>query len=294
MGFSLSPLVTSPELSHSFTVEMLKSGEIDILSVFNDKLLVGRKNFPQLFILSQEGNHLETFTIDSDGFIDATWTLYGNIVYTTSKSKLVMLKTLSGELIAYTQMTNPQDISVSNDGVIYLADAKAGIYQSTDDGISWNLVFKHCDGWLSRQVVKVNTDHGEEFWVLERGNIFSKNVHLRVYGEVDKRKTLRGSSVPLKDNNLNTPDGRRINLVDSKLLYDGYNSIFLSECYNKAVHLFSVNGHYLCQLLSSCHIKNQPYRLAMDKECQQLYVGQKGGVVDVFKLIYGDNEGSLI
>ena len=52
--------------------------------------------------------------------------------------------------------------------------------------------------------------------------------------------------------------------------------------------MWSVNGQYHCQLLSSHHIKNLPCRLAVDKERQLLYVGQDESVVGVFKLTYGE------
>ena len=63
-------------------------------------------------------------------------------------------------------------------------------------------------------------------------------------------------------------------------------NIFLSDCNNNAVHVFSVNGQYHCQLLSSLHIKNKPSSQAVDKERQLLYVGQDNSVVGVFKLNY--------
>ena len=282
---SLQPLVSSAELSFSFIVNQLKSEVVDILAVFKDKLLIGRKRSSQLFLSSQDGKCIKTFQLKNDGYIHASWTPRGNIVYTTSSSKRVTVMSKSGYIIKHTAMTEPQDISVSN-GFIYLADAKAGIYQSTDDGISWNFVFKQSDGWLCRQVIKVTNDNSDEFWIQERGNIISRNAHLRIYSEADKQQTQHGFAARLKDISLKTPDGRKINLVDSRLLYDGYNNVYLNECDNKAVHLLSVNGQYHSQLLSPNHLKNQPYRLALDKGCRLLFVGQRWGVVEVFKLIY--------
>ena len=61
-------------------------------------------------------------------------------------------------IITHTQMTNLMYISISSDDSVYLADGKKGVYQSTDDGISWSLVFKSTDGWHCEQVFKVTTD----------------------------------------------------------------------------------------------------------------------------------------
>ena len=99
---------------------------------------------------------------------DATWTPRGNIVYTTCPSNKVVVMSESGKVITtHTQMTLPQYLSVSSDNIIYLADSETGVYQSTDDGISWSLVFKSTDEWHCWQVIKVTTNHCDDFWTLE-------------------------------------------------------------------------------------------------------------------------------
>ena len=191
----------------------------------------------------------------------------------------------SGKVITtHTQMTSPGRLSVSSDDIIYLADSETGVYQSTDDGVSWSLVFESTDGWYCRQVIKVTTDHSDDFWTLERSYNYI-NYHLRVYS-VDRRRS--DGNVTWRDINVPTTDGKLIDLSGSSLSYDGNMNIFLSDLYNKAVHMFSVNGQYHCQLLSSHHFESEPYRLAVDKERHLLYVGQERGVVKVFKLTYGE------
>ena len=277
--------MTSSQLLQNFTVDQLKSLGVNILSVFNDKLLVSCVGLSQLFIYSREGRHLSTITtINNDKLWDATWTPRGNIVYTTCYSNKVVVMSESGKVITtHTQMKDPRYLSVSNDDIIYLADYKTGVYQSTDDGVSWSLVFKSTDGWHCWQVIKVTTDHSDDFWTLEESD--NNNWHLRVYS-VDRRRS--DGNVTWRDINVTTTDDKHIDLSGSSLSYDGNMNIFISDYYNKAVHVLSVNGQYHCQLLSSHHIKNKPCRLAVDKERQLLYVGQKGNVVGVFKLTYGD------
>ena len=252
--------------------------------MFNDKLLVSGGGLSQLFIYSREGRHLSTITTnDNDQLRDATWTPRGNIVYTTWFSNRVVVMSESGKVITtHTQMTEPRCLSVSYDDIIYLADLETGVYQSTDDGVSWSLVFKSTNRQHCKQVIKVTTDHSDDFWTPEDIGI---NYHLRVYS-VDRR--LSDDKVTWRDIYVPTTDGKHIDLSYSSLSYDGNMNIFLSDRYNKAVHVFSVNDEYHCQLLSSHHIKNDPYRLAVDKKLQLLYVGQGYGVVGVFKLTYGD------
>ena len=274
--------MTSSQLLLNFTVDQLKGWWFDILSVFNNKLLVSGYGLSQLFIYSCEGRHLSIITTnDNDKLCDATWTPRGNIVYTTWDSNKLVVMSESGEVIAtHTRMTKPRYLSVSSDDIIYLADYRTGVYQSTDDGVSWSLVFKSTDGWYCIQVIKVTTDHSDDFWTLEESD--NDSYHLGVYS-VDRRRS--DGNVTWRDINVPTTDGKHINLShSSRLSYDGNVNIFLSDYHNKAVHVLSVNGQYHCQLLSSHHIKNKPWRLAVDKERQLLYVGQEGSVVCVFEL----------
>ena len=277
--------MTSSQLLQNFTADQLKNDWANKLSVFNDKLLVSCAGLSQLFIYSREGRHLSTITTNNnDELWDATWTPRGNIVYTTWYSNEVVVMSESGKVITtHTQMTKPQHLSVSSDDIIYLADYETGVYQSTDDGVSWSLVFKSTDGWHCYQVIKVTTDHSDDFWTLEKSDNYS--YHLGVYS-VDRRRS--DGNVTWRDINVPTTDGKHINLSWSSLSNDGNLNFFLNDYYNKAVHMFSVNGQCHCQLLSSHHFKNEPCRLAVDKERQLLYVGQAKGVVGVFKLTYGD------
>ena len=280
--------MTSFQLLQNFAVDQLEDCGVNILLVFNDKLLVSRYGLSQLFIYSREGRHLSTITTNNyDELWDATWTPHGNIVYTTcDNSNKVVVMSKSGEVITtHTQMASPRYLSVSNDDIIYLADSQTGVYQSTDDGVSWSLVFKSTDGWHCYHVIKVTTDHSDDFWTLEYSDI--NYWHLRVYS-VDRRRS--DGKLTWRDINVIITDGENIDLSGYiRLLYDGNMNIFLSDYHNKAVHVLSVNGH--CQLLSSHHFKNKPHILAVGKERQSLYIGQDGGVVGVFKLTYGDGGG---
>ena len=283
----------SSQFSLNFTVSQLESRYVDILSVFNNKLLVGSEGYSQLFIYSHEGRYLSTITINDndqlstsniDSVCDATWTPHGSIVYTTKNNKLVVISA-SGEVSTpQTQIKCPQKLHVSSDGIIYLTDTDwtigLNVYQSTDDGVSWSLVFKIAGRMqFYKELFKVATDHVDEFWILKRridSPVFREQINSFVYC-MNKRRS----------------DGtftRRNIKVDEyvNLFYDGNMNIFLSDWSNEVVYVLSANGQYHCQLLSSRQIKNFPCKLVVDKERQLLYIGESKGVVEVFELTYGD------
>ena len=263
----------------------MKDWRVDILSLFKDKLLVSSSYLSQLIICSREGHHRLTIaTNDNDKLRDATWTPQGNIVYTTYSNKVVVISESGKINSTHTHMKVPWHLSVSNDDVIYLVDLASyygGVYQSTNEGVSWSLVFKSLYGWNCEQLIKVATKSSDVFWTWESNGI-NKHLHVyNVYGRsFDGNMTWRDI--------FPTTDGKHIDLSHSSLSYDGNMNIFLSDQNNQAIHVLSVNGQYRYQLLSSHQIKNKPWRLAVDKERQLLYIGQTGRVVGVFKLIYGE------
>ena len=279
----------SSQLLLNFTVSQLESQCVDILSVFNDKLLVGSEGHSQLFIYSREGRHLLTIAInDNDWLLDATWTPRGNIVYTTYGDKVVVISE-SGEVSTpQTHIRGSQKFHVSSDDIIYLTATDwhigLGVYQSTDNGVSWSLVFNIAGEWqLSTELIKVATDHVDEFWILKRAtshSLLTRYKNLFVYCR-DKRR----SDGTVTQRNISV--GEYVNLSSVSLSYDGNMNIFLNDWSNEVVHVLSVNGQYHYPLLSSIQIKSCPWKLVVDKERQLLYIGENKGVVEVFKLTYG-------
>ena len=269
---------------------------VNILSVFNGKLLVGCDLFSKLFIYSHDCRHFSTIAIidtDDSKLLEAIWTPRGNILYTTWKilpdygrTCSVVAASESGKVIAtQTQMACLALLSVSNENVIYLADNVGTVYQSTDDGISWSVVFKSTDGLELLQVIKVTTDHSDDFWILGWNKKYKH--HLLVYNM--DRRYLTGI-VTWRHVNVSTTDDKHIDLLSScsRLLYDGKTNIFISNC-KETVHVFSLNGLCHSQLQSLHNFEKRTYSMAIDKERQLLYVGQEG-FVKVLKLKYG-NEG---
>ena len=172
--------------------------------------MVSNGHISQLFIYSRDCHFLSTILInDSDELWDATWTPSGKIIYTTFNSKKEVIISESGKVdTTHTQMKLPRHLSVSN-AIIYLADWKTGVYQSTNGGLSWNLVLKSTtEGSHCRKVMNMTTDHSDDLWTLEETN--ASNDRLRVYS-VDKRRN--NGNPTSKDANISLPDGNQINFV---------------------------------------------------------------------------------
>ena len=286
----------SSQLLLNFSFNRLNFSEATILSVSNDKLLISddRGYTFQFLIYSCEGHHRSNITTNNSVY-DATWTPHGYIVYTAKNSTMyttrrstmkIVVMTEFGEVISeYTQIKYAEHLSVFND-VIYLTASGRNVHQSTDDGISWSHIFKSPQNplWSISQLIRVTTNHSDDFWILN----IDANQHFQ----------LGVCSVDMKRSDDNF-EWRIINVKDHAYIamhslcsisYDGKMFIFLGDFTTQAVHVFSVNGQYHCQLLSEKHLSALPIQLSVDKDRQLLYVSQTGGVIGVLKLIYGGGE----
>ena len=274
--------MTSCQLSLNFTIEESMSRAVRILSIFNDKLLVTTSD-SKLIIYSCEGLYLSTITAnDISNLGDATWTPQDNIMYATigDVNKIVVISETDEE-ITHTHLESPGSFSISDDGIIYLSEA-SGIYQSSNDGINWSRIFNYTYGFINnRQVIKVNAEKNDDFWTLERSHT-ARNLPVC---SIERNRFDR--NVTCRDISLIKTDGNPIDLSFSSLAYDGDLNIFVSEIDKKAIHVLSVSGQYRYQLLSPHGIRNRPWKLAIDKESQLIYVGQDYGLVEAFKLTYG-------
>jgi hypothetical protein len=79
---------------------------------------------------------------------DAVWTTDGHIVCTIASQSVLRL-THDGDIVANNSMPAPTTLYADADGVIYLTDTYAGVYRSTDNGITWNSLLNTTmdDGW---------------------------------------------------------------------------------------------------------------------------------------------------
>jgi hypothetical protein len=110
---------------------------------------------------------------------------------------------------------------------------------------------------------------------------YGKKRRLSIY-----KRNRRGAVVR---NVVSLPSQTLINLAGSRLAYDGRTSIFLSDYKNKAVHVWSVNGQYDHQLLSSVDFTGKPSFLTVDEQRRLMYVAQSDSTIKVFKLRYSQD-----
>jgi hypothetical protein len=259
-----------------------------ILSVSSeDHFLYGQLGDQQLYIYSVEHRHLKSISLlDDDILGDAAWTPLGHIVYAADNNEKVVVMTRNGEFVTQINNLAPSRFYISPDDVIYLANFERGVYQSTDDGVTWSHVLEVAADWKCVQVIKVSSEiNMNTFWTVETFYEDDNNWRLRMY-TVDKRQD--SNNVIWRD--ITLPSHVDIDLRYAKLAYDGHTNIFVTDTGNKVVHVWSVSGQYVCNLLSSQQFaKNdtKPIRVAVDTRGNHtIYVGQTKGIVGMFELEY--------
>jgi hypothetical protein len=107
-----------------------------------------------------------------DRVIDAVWSpREHHIVCTTVNTQTTVVMSLSGDVVHQTQMIAPRYLSVSLDNEIYVTSTTNGIYYSTDNGTSWNILLSKRDySWEFTQALKVTSNSDSSnytVWVIE-------------------------------------------------------------------------------------------------------------------------------
>ena len=276
-SFSNSNVPYSRLQCSSFPITMFRipdhNSKVEVLSAFNGKILACSRYPSQFIIYSQTGDQLSTIAAnDISQLCDAIWTPRGNILYTTYCNKVTVISE-NGQVIAQNKMQSPMCLSVFN-GNIYLADWNIGAFQSTDDGVNWSLVFSSPNEWNCWQVIKVEAAHNNNFWTL---SVYRQtdNFNLRIYN------VNNNGDVTWKDISPPTIDNKEINMNKSSLTYDGKTNIFLSNWYDKCIHVLSLDGQSHHQILSQ--LTHKPCKVAVDEKGGLLYVGENDGIVEVFE-----------
>ena len=262
------------ELLFNFTVDELKPCGIT-LSVFKDKVLFSCPNRQKFVVYSLDGRFKSSIAV-KDFFHSVMWTPQGNIIYTTSNQKVVIMSAETKETLTSIEGFY---FSVSYDSIIYLNN-EGCLYQSADEGVSWTFVLKPSLGLdCVYDMVKVTSPKNDDFWFRECNYT---HCFLRVYS-VDKRISSR-LLVTWRDISQFCNSIDYENLKFARLLYDGTANIYL-RLGNGSIYVHSVNGQYQGLLQSSYRIINMMWSMSTDQQRQLLYVGQSDGesLVGVFK-----------
>jgi hypothetical protein len=264
---------------------------VDILSAHNNLLIIAQRGRHEFFIYNSNGSYLQTLPAHNS-LLDITWTPHGNIVYSTLNYTVT---TISGEGtdMAKTQLSLPQQFSVSADGAIYLSEVPKGLYRSCDDGMNWTLVFESPDSEYPVQAIKVSSPEQQHtvFWtvplVVSNGQMTNGTVkhthYLRVF---DKMKVGLITLPPIES----YVDPR---LSEPRLAFDKHSTVFLTR--GGLVYTLPTDYHLRDdrqrQPLALIRLSNDStaWFATVDSLNDVLYVGKSCGVVGVYNLTYDLN-----
>ena len=290
--------MASSELSFNINIHALKNHHIDILSVYNNKLLLGASSTAALYTLVLEPIcNLSIIQLSEVHLYDAIWMSNGNIMY-ASYDKVVVI-TESGEVVYETFMPSPRFLTQLRSysiisGNFYLADYNHGYFESSDEGRTWQRMFRSSggwptpsDGWHAKQIVnKYMSITGETWCTIEMRPASPPEYRLRIYRVNKMISSFSSFALSWADVRINSSvvGTQLINLADCKLFFDICFGIFLNDSGNNIVYILSDTFSSAdAQILWFKNISS-PYVTAMDRNLTQLlFVGQKFGQVGVFK-----------
>jgi hypothetical protein len=264
-----------------FQVNYLQwSGEhIEVVSVSSEgQLLAYVLGSCEIHVYEADGSAKSTISLPWLGeMCDAAFTSNGNIVCTLYDGEVVVMSK-SGAITSSVQLSDPRCLSVCSDGTIYVADRRAGVYQSTNDGKKFRHVFRSHDNGDFWQVIRVSsTPQSHTFWALK---VFDgDSMRLMVY-TVNKHR----SEDNVQGRNIALPP--HVDLRNAAMVLDSKrNLVYITDRHNRAVHALSVaSERYVCQLLSPQHFSNTRTPECLTVNDNVMYVGQTENAVGVFRL----------
>lgn len=94
----------------------------------------------QLHVYTANGSHVTTMNIPYDVVLDAVWAPHSeNIVCSAWKPSLVLVMTVSGDVIARTENRYGRNLGVSAD-VVHFSSTWGDCFYSSDGGKMWRLL----------------------------------------------------------------------------------------------------------------------------------------------------------
>lgn len=250
---------------------------------------------------------------------DAIWTSNDNIVYIGSQHYMqnnfaVGAMTREGIELAY----NPLNVGAISgmlsrytDGTIYASNYNpylhnvigTRLFQSTDNGITWiNTISAFEKGlgicWQAIRVTpggELDTPDTDYFWTADSdytGHNNSLSIHTvsrqnNASADDIHNVTRRNVSIPESVSGFFGGSCRFV------LAYDGFETIFATNAINHSVLTWSIDGYFICQLLSLSNYTPKPglvepgFTIAVDSQNNMQYLGYRNSsIVSVFKLTY--------
>ena len=269
--------ITAMQFHSKITIAQLENREVYMLSLNEEKLLVGRWGTKELYVYDVEnGKHVQTVTCDH-ALNDAVWSNEGNIVFTTGDTNSVILYSINDCVpVKEEQMNKPMLLSVFKDS-IFLADTDSGgVFQSADCGANWRLLFiipDYIKGWKCWQVIKVTSQNDAiSYWTREKNE---STWRLRIYCQPGEE----GKDVDVSD---------YVDLKYANMTFDGNSAVLMCDYKKNVLHIFSTSGEYQRQLHAGDghDCLRFPWRLFVDRKKQLLYIGMGAAEVKIYSLTY--------
>lgn len=277
-SFTVHHLIDSPWDADVSTLSVSSSGR---------QLLIGRERDDQLYIYGTNGSYLASIHLPNGSLLNAVWTPRGNIVSTMRKQDqsqdYVVVMTPSGDVINQTWIEDKdaRHLSVFANDTIYLAGLD-NVYESADDGVTWNPVFQSYNTYGFLQAIRIPAVNQTmlSFWTVEEND----NIHCRIHAFTETRRSGVNGSSARNEVALSYQALADKICIGSSLMLVGESFVLVTDYNSTDVHVWSVDGQYVGQLLSSQY---SPATLATSyQQGHVLFVGQKHAVVSVYTLLY--------
>lgn len=284
----------------------------EILSVSKDskhQLIVGKFKKKTMYIHDRVKNslvkELHLPADNTDLLKDVTWTPNGHIVYTTvadtsvGKFSSVVTMSQNGDIIALTNMTNAQLLSVSANNVTYLADKIKGVYQLSDGGLTWSFMFNvpknineddsvSASKWSIVRALEVSADENfVHFWALLENGLELKRLQMHKIRSNDNAYEI----VETVNITVTAQQFVNINFIE----FDGLATILVSCYFSGYVYLFDAASGVFMRTVDSIAqiqgmmINNYPERMAIDRHSDGqvlLYVAHAHTAVSIYTVSY--------
>ena len=277
-AFRFVNLVTSLKFSHRCVNNDNVCSRISALAVTKSLLVAYTNNY--YFIVNKSGL-LQASSLQSMGLVTNFVVSLNDNFVSVCENKKILITSMTGELIKTILIPGSFHISITKNGVLYLANVRYGVYQSTVNGFTWELVFKtveRCD-----RVIKVEhtlAKNSSVFWTLEYKEEFCS---VQIY-TIDHNSTARNVSWV----HVTPPETMQTDALNSiiDLLYDGCISIMMCIKSDHSIHLFNVDGEYCKRLLKLVDVKIYGAAFVVDYDLKLIFIRQKRCEVTVYKLVY--------
>ena len=263
-------------MQREITIQQIKDKPVDILSEFQNQLLVGWRGSSQLYIYDMRLGSV--FTIHVNGQVyDALWSPYGNYVICLTSINNIIVMLPSGHIVKSHRVARLGYFTASRHDIILLTAIDNDVYQTEDDGITWTLMFRFTLDIGSKllRLIKVKANihiNDDEYWSLqiERDQLFLK---IHSMGPMSTLLTLkRLIHLPIKLVNDN-----------AIMAFNGYTTVMVGDVITGRIFIFSTNNQENSKSLEPALILLKPMSISIDSKDSVIYVGHKEGLIRLYQ-----------